>query len=361
MAYNIFPKNEKEIENLKLDSQKKSELKELLKFIQTKYKIKDPIALDENYFKKQKMPIKIIRALDGEINLKNLSKDFSSLSLSFGNGSRGNSGANNQGNLFEKELNKDIQNYIDGNDDKIKYKDAIKDLINLLDKDETIIATRVDGGKNQKRPLNPSTMIIGKKGDIGKTVTDVTITVENTKTVKTKEIYLSLKTSGTVTFLNSGVKKFFIEKEMKENKLNSKAKSILETFGIDEIKFCNIFNNYDPKKSKKSAAKEKVKTNKIDKTKLKNFLESGIGYGYIYVHKNKNKVKIIDLRKKETLDKLIKPKFPFIIEYPKNGEAKRIDVLFETEYLKFKMNIRNKQGKIYPTHIMLDYNFIKYP
>jgi len=359
MAYNIFPKTGKDIENLKVSLNIKTELENLLNFLKQKFKILDPIALDAGTFKKEKIPVKIIRTLDGEINLKDLSKKYNFLNLLFGNGSRGKRGANNQGNLFEKELNKDFEYYINGEDDKIKYKTAVKDIIALLSKDETIIATRVDGGKNQKRPLDPDKMIIGKLGDIGHIVTDVTLTIKNTKTKKQKEIYLSLKTSPTVTFLNSWVTKFFPEKEMKKYKLSSKGKSILETFGIDEMKFCAIFNNYDPKKSKKNATKEIVKVSNYNKTKMKNFLESGIGYGYIYVHKLGKKVKVLDLREKSTVDKFVKIKGPIEVEYPKNGEAKRIDVKFKTEYLEFKMNIRNKQGKIYPSHIMLDYKFIK--
>lgn len=37
------------------------------------------------------------------------------------------------------------------------------------------------------------------------------------------------------------------------------------------------------------------------------------------------------------------------------GKGKRIDLKFESEYYIFKLNIRNKQGKLYPSHIMCDY------
>ena len=37
------------------------------------------------------------------------------------------------------------------------------------------------------------------------------------------------------------------------------------------------------------------------------------------------------------------------------GKGKRIDVTFESSLYKFKLNIREKLGKLYPTHLMCDY------
>ena len=38
-----------------------------------------------------------------------------------------------------------------------------------------------------------------------------------------------------------------------------------------------------------------------------------------------------------------------------NGIGKRIDIVFESAEYYFKVNIRNKQGGLYPSHIMCDY------
>jgi hypothetical protein len=38
-----------------------------------------------------------------------------------------------------------------------------------------------------------------------------------------------------------------------------------------------------------------------------------------------------------------------------DGKGKRIDLVFESAKYFFKVNIRNKQGGLYPTHIMCDY------
>jgi hypothetical protein len=37
------------------------------------------------------------------------------------------------------------------------------------------------------------------------------------------------------------------------------------------------------------------------------------------------------------------------------GNGKRIDITFESPTYSFKVNIRNKQGGLYPSHIMCDY------
>ena len=38
-----------------------------------------------------------------------------------------------------------------------------------------------------------------------------------------------------------------------------------------------------------------------------------------------------------------------------SGKGKRIDITFESPTYSFKINIRNKQGGLYPSHIMCDY------
>ena len=38
-----------------------------------------------------------------------------------------------------------------------------------------------------------------------------------------------------------------------------------------------------------------------------------------------------------------------------NGKGKRIDMTFSNSYFEFKLNIRNKQAGLYPSHLMMDY------
>jgi hypothetical protein len=39
----------------------------------------------------------------------------------------------------------------------------------------------------------------------------------------------------------------------------------------------------------------------------------------------------------------------------KSGKGKRVDIEFSNQYYDFKVNIRNKQSGVYPSHIMMDY------
>jgi hypothetical protein len=58
---------------------------------------------------------------------------------------------------------------------------------------------------------------------------------------------------------------------------------------------------------------------------------------------------------KATAAKAVKPK-SVKVRYPATGTAKRIDILIETDLFEFKVNIRNKQGGVAPSHIMCDYS-----
>ena len=44
----------------------------------------------------------------------------------------------------------------------------------------------------------------------------------------------------------------------------------------------------------------------------------------------------------------------------KKSAGKRVDIDIETPFITLKINIRNKQGGVYPSHIMCDYTFKKY-
>ena len=48
-------------------------------------------------------------------------------------------------------------------------------------------------------------------------------------------------------------------------------------------------------------------------------------------------------------------KQPIVYYGGKSGTGKRIDVEFHSDYFDFKLNIRNKQSGVYPSHVMLDY------
>ena len=71
------------------------------------------------------------------------------------------------------------------------------------------------------------------------------------------------------------------------------------------------------------------------------------------VHKKKNKVETYKMDRRRMMDSAKIKKVTVL--YPKPGTAKRIDIEVITKLYQFKINIRNKQGGLYPSHIMCDY------
>lgn len=101
-------------------------------------------------------------------------------------------------------------------------------------------------------------------------------------------------------------------------------------------------------------------TKELKKNKyFQDFIESVIGYNYVLVHKINNKIKYIDLRTEKDMKKFIGNIKSAEIQYGgKSGNGKRIDIIIELTNLRLKINIRNKSGEIYPTHLMCDYEII---
>ena len=81
-----------------------------------------------------------------------------------------------------------------------------------------------------------------------------------------------------------------------------------------------------------------------------------VGYGYFLIHANNVNTDDIESFYISEADvrKYVTPS-SVVVQYPTGGSAKRIDVKIETPKFTFKVNIRNKQGGIFPSHIMCDY------
>lgn len=206
------------------------------------------------------------------------------------------------------------------------------------------------GGMNQPRPLAESSgqMYIepAQHYKHGEKLTDINYIHANGK-----KSYLSLKYSSTLTFMNAGVVQALPAKEIKEGTIkNPLGKQILETFSIDNDIFCDVFNKYG-----KGTKFPTVKT-RINATKLKKFLQTCIGSNYWMVHgMDGGKIYFWEMSRERN------PMFASVsgnveIQYGgKQGRGKRIDIVFSNRYFDFKVNIRNKQGGLYPSHIMCDY------
>ena len=104
-AYDILPKNEKDVDAIKhLSDNEKSKLKELLAFVKQETGATDPLALSPSTKEKG---IKVQRAVAVDLDLKKLSSKYG-FKLTSGNGTRGGGGAKSKGFEFEHQIIKDI-------------------------------------------------------------------------------------------------------------------------------------------------------------------------------------------------------------------------------------------------------------
>lgn len=346
-----FPKSDSDIDSLDfLSSEKKESLKSLLSLVQKQSGMSDPLALNAS----SPNIVKVSRVVAADLNLKSLSKQ-SSFSLSAGNGSRGGRGSQSKGFSFEGKIVSDVEKYIaSGMDSDFSYPDMMQEMEKLFLKGGKDISVRLDGTANTKRPLmvdDVSMLIGGRDLNVGPKVTDVTVTVDG------KDHYVSAKFGGTVTFFNVGVGKIFTQDQFKAGKFtNRSAQFIINAFGIDEKRFIDIFESYNDNSSDTKSKKELVDvTGRIDKKKLQQMLLTGVGYGYYMAHQKGKKVEFYEMTPRKMIDSAKIQKVT--IQYPAPGSAKRLDIEVLTPRYVFKINIRNKQGGLYPSHIMADYKY----
>jgi hypothetical protein len=359
MAYDFIPKSLNEISKESIF--KNEEYGRVYTYLSEKFRRDDPIALSKN--PNEMKNIKITRALQGTIELRTI-KDFlriKDVKLSFGEGSRGGRGTQNKGGQFELDFTQDLKTWWEGNNNYINA--SSEKIINEMaqhykwDKKKTFEVDNV-GGLNQRRPLvfAGKNVYIGTGSDpnIGATVTDITINADG------KKVYLSLKATGTVTFFNAGVATILTPQDMKLNKTitNQKGLALLKVLGLDPVKFANVFN--DAASNKPIRRYSEDITRSIDRISMIKLLQSGIGYGFHYVHAKKpTEIHHFEMSKQK-MTSLANPGKCIAYYGGKTSAGKRVEVEVDTPNILLKFNIRNKQGGVYPSHIMCDYVFKKY-
>lgn len=351
MAYNIFPKTEKELrEKTKgFPAENVGELVLLFNYLKKNFpNLETPISLDAT----KKSSPKISRSIQEDTTISKIKKEakITKLSPAFGNGSSGNRGVNNRGNNFETQFAHDLDQWWEGNDPQNQ---AVMAAIKHLDetynlKKNKSLKISLEGGENTKRPIayTPKLHITNPKGtgtDVGPSVTDITLTSGD------KKIYLSLKLGSTVTFFNVGVRTVLPPNDIKAYNIKGDGKKLLDLFGIDANLFCDVFNG-------KLSSKTTTKAN-FDPEDMKHFLSSGIGHGYHIIHKMSSK--ILSKKMDEAAMKKAATVSTATIYYGgKTGTGKRVDIEMESPTYKFKLNIRDTQGRDgYPTRLMCDFSY----
>jgi hypothetical protein len=358
-AFSVFPTTEDEISNPKT--------KELFKIIKEYpgLTINDPLVLDPNspniakISRSLQRDAKFIEYLNNELDIELdalFGGKWNGISIKWGEGSRGGRGVNSKGLGFEGEIVADLnlfnaEGISESNKDQYKYPDLIIEMSKELGLKPGNFEVKPEGGKNQSRPLNFESggpVVKFSNNSAAETLTDITILKD-----KTKPYYLSAKFGNTLTFFNSGVTKFLPASEIKAGKItNSDGIALLDTFGIDNETFCKVFNDY-PDTNFSELNKDSVNNN-YDIAKITNLVKSGIGEGYYMVKAGGESSQFEEINS-QYADTASNVSTPTVYYGGIGGNGKRVDVTFESPTYKFKINIRNKQGGLYPSHIMCDY------
>ena len=350
-AYSFFPKSEQDITTTLTDWPEDNVKEVIALFNHLKGKVNPPINIDLSV----KTKVNVVRALKGTYTEAEIAQSvgLSKIKIKFGNGSMGNRGANNRGNLFEKDFKTALDGWYAGENNPDfpsgSMLDAIKDLDATYGLSKTKWTAKVEGEANTRRPLDfrGKIRLINTKGkgfDVGPSVTDITITKESGE-----QIFLSLKIEKTTTFFNVGIKTKFLKSEIDEGEIkNADAKKLLDLFGIDNKRFCTVYNP----DVKTQSGIVKVRPNL---SALKILLGSGIGYGYHVIHKMGGSIdsyKMDRARMKESATVT-----DATVYYGgKGGRGKRVDIEMSSPHYKFKLNIRDSRGKDgYPDRMMCDF------
>ena len=251
--------------------------------------------------------------------------------------------------------------------------DLKKKIIDILPeyKKNKIIVFLGNSTENTRRPLKVENNKLKIDNNDIKNISDIRIHFKDNYNKSAGILfnsteYISQKSSKLVTFFNLGIdrndclKKKYIE----ENNITSEiGVCLLKTLGIDINCFCGVFNNY-ANNNKSDIKKIADKYNKgIDfkndsysesfKNDLQGFLNQCMGNGNMIISHYICDKDII-YRSKKVKNNIEK----YNIYYGgKTGEGKRIDIEIYTKSLLFNINIRNKCGGIYPSHIMCDFKY----
>lgn len=227
-----------------------------------------------------------------------------------------------------------------------------------------IVNVKEMGDLNQKRKVSLDDVLNGTINlDIGSTVTDVTVTTDNPTS---NMLYLSAKSTSTVTFLNAGITKYVTKDFFDTGKISEDGKKFLSLLGIKTkaliSKFRNVFLDYKGVQDKNDVTKETLDVTKYisNSEEFRNLIYAAVGYGYILVHQHGKNVNFRDMLTFNETKSYIGNVNKAILEFPTNGTAKRVNLVVLYDKIRFVLNIRNKApNAALPTHLMVDYKFIQ--
>ena len=356
MAFNSIPTSLAEMRKVagsSLDKKYKAGIVTFYRKLVQAHGVNDPLAFNPSTAAGKSC--KLIRALKGEVDISKLKKECeldANFKITWGDGSRGNRGTRNTGNLFEEQLEKGLNDWIETGEYKDNpYRGLITDLINTYHLEDCQFVLVNEGPMNKSRPLvyEGSGWKVGSANadnyDIGPVVTDLTLHTK-CKGKPDKTIYLSLKKGGSTTMSNLGVKKIFTAAEIQNGMIETDVGlKVLETFGIDNSRFCRIFNEALTGQVRSGGNDTSPKFNR---SLLQGMIRGSIGYGYHYTHKQSgSKIKNFAMTQ-SVCDRATRVSSVTVHYGGKTGTGQRVDITVKTPVMELKFNIRDTSGSSLP-------------
>ena len=131
--------------------------------------------------------------------------------------------------------------------------------------------------------------------------------------------------------------------------------ALLKALGLSNEAFCNIFNNFGTGKPAVTPNIVDV-SSAVDRQQLKALLQTAMGSNYYMVHGKENGSLDFWYMDSAMIDRMSTITGSIEATYAgRNGLAKRLDMRFGNTFFDFKLNIRNKQSGVYPSHFLMDY------
>lgn len=255
------------------------------------------------------------------------------MSISWGEGSRGNRGVNNQGAEFEQVL---FEQFKAGEGELVR---DIYEQYALKDPSVDLV-----GDKCTPRPLTwEPTMKIGRGWEnIGDDVADLRLYDKKFD----QTINLSLKSGSHVSFCNVGVQKCFPWQCVEQGDLPWTGKRLLSQLGVREDLFCQVFKNYANRVEGEEIIEEHGYLEGVYR-----LLSHAVGFGYHMVHKKNADTIYHGYMTENCIRDMLVPDRVRVI-YPANSKRVRIEV--DCGAARFKLALRNKDGRISPTFLVFD-------
>lgn len=345
--FDKIPETEQDLLNIAIQNGFANEAASLLsayRYAKTKHKsITTPFSLTSDSGNVRRV-VKVLRIISSDEQfLKELKVIAPSFSFTPGDGLRSKRGLASKGVSFEAILEKDIKEYINHGEDGDIEKNNLKFIKEFwsyynLNSAKQITVSNV-AGKKYRRPIkiSGSTISLGNGiTDIGEKVADILVKADDQK------IYLSLKLSG-FSYFNLGIATFFPEEEIKSGKITNKdGLALLEMYGIDNEKFCKVFNTY---KKPNAPPKEEINA-QFNSSMLTSFIKQAVGKGYHFVRKlDKGQIEHYKMDNNLLTQKTNITNVKVIYPY---GTAKKIYIIFGN----FTIEMRNTAGGLRPTFMI---------